>query len=166
MARTTPVGPPPSATEKETTVAKRSTQPTIEELQSQIHQLTALLVQQGLQVPGVLSPVSDDPTERADYIEFGSPRHAALLGIIPLETADEAGEREIYESYTTGKKYCLEDEPAALSRSPGRPMKDAILSELRQKVNQFESGPPTIPPGAPPLWSPHPLPDVTSELLT
>lgn len=149
------------AAEKGPTVAKQ----TIADLQSQINQLTALLVSQGIRVPGSLGPVSEEPEERADFIEFGSARHASLLGIIVLENLDEAGEREVYESRTTGKMYVLEDEPAALRRAPGRSIKDAVIAELRQKVAQFEAGPPPIPENAPGLWSPNPLPDVTSEIL-
>ena len=52
--------------------------------------------------------------------------------------------------------YCLEDERAALTHCPGMSREDAVYTVLREKVGEFESGPPEIPENAPTMWTPTP----------
>ena len=107
-------------------------------------------------VPMAAEPI--DPTKRPDYMEFGSPEHAIFLGLVPIESADEAEERTVYKSRKTERLYCLDDEIAAVRFFPGVDPDKAILLVLRQKVNTFESGPPQVPAHAPPMWTPTPNP--------
>lgn len=124
--------------------------PTNRELQQEIAELRKQLAQ----LIGV--PTSADPTVQTDRIEYGSPEHAVFLGLVPIETADQAEERMIYTSRKTEQQYCLDDEIAAVRFFPGVDPNKAILLVLRQKVNAFESGPPQVPDHAPPLWQPTP----------
>lgn len=128
---------------------------TNKELEQQIAELrTALASALGLP----LSPAVTDPTERADYVPFGSARHATLLGLIPLDSTEEAAERLIYESPLSHKLYCLEDEPSAIRMFPGIDPDKSIPLLLRQKVTAFESGAPSVPDDALPMWTPTPDP--------
>lgn len=127
--------------------------PTNRELEQEIAELRKMLAQL-VGVPMATEPT--DPTKRADYIEYGSPAHAIFLGLIPLETMDQAEERTTYTSPRTQKLYCLDDEIAAVRFFQGVDPDKAILLVLRQKVNVFESGPPQVPEHAPPMWQPTP----------
>jgi hypothetical protein len=96
-----------------------------------------------------------DDTQRADYIELGSDKHRAWLGIEVVESVEVArkqGFNVTYESPKTGKTYRLMDELSGFENRPD-PEK-AALNVLRQKVSSLESGPPQVPADAPPLWTP------------
>jgi len=105
-----------------------------------------------------LSPESGtvNETERADYIEHGSDKHAVFLGLIEVLEADmEDAKRNdyiLYESPVSGRTWRLEDEISPFMAFPN-PDKIAALY-LRQKVSSLESGKPTIPDGAPTLLMP------------
>lgn len=120
---------------------------TIQQLQAQLDEIQALLAKAGITLP--VEPAAD-PKDRVDYIEFGSPEHAAFLGLVKVEEAES--ERLTYTSPKTGDIYALEDEVTPFMGYPD-PKQVAELV-LRQKVSSFESGPPPIPEGAPPMWIP------------
>ena len=94
---------------------------------------------------------AERPEDRADYIAFGSPEHAAFLGIIEVD-GNSADGRITYTSTGTKKTYMLEDEITPFM-SFSDPSQVARLV-LRQKVSTFEAGPPKVPANAPPLWQP------------
>ena len=118
------------------------------ELEAQVQALQNLLAQHGLVPP---APMREDG-KAADYIEFGSLDHAAFLGVVEIADASEAQDYITFTSLSTGKTYRLEDEITGFVNFPS-PEKAALLV-LRQKVSSLESGPPQVPPGAPPLWRP------------
>ena len=97
---------------------------------------------------------AERPEDRADYIAFGSPEHAAFLGLIEVGETDVDG-RITHTSSNTGTTYCLEDEVTPFMTFPD-PLQIARLV-LRQKVSEFEAGPPTVPANAPPMWRPREL---------
>jgi len=75
-----------------------------------------------------------------DRIEFGSPEHAALLGLRKAEEGD-ALEKD---------GWTLVD-PTAF----GAQATEGYLREvLRQKVTELRAGTPRVPPNAPELWVP------------
>ena len=127
---------------------------TTKELETRVRQLEALLAQVGLSAEAA-PPAA--PEERADYIAFGSPEHAAFLGLILLDDEEQAEERVTYRSRATGQLYCLEDERGAMYLCPaGLTLREAATIVLREKVSAFESGPVTVPEDAPPMWTPTP----------
>jgi len=82
-----------------------------------------------------------------DYIERGSDRHAAFLGLIPAEKDDEPQ----HEGWTLGD--------LTLYGPMARP--EFLTRMLRQKVNELntpmpeiQSDDPTKPFYAPPMWTP------------
>jgi len=125
--------------------------PTNTELQSELDGLKKLLRNAGL----LREP---RPANRqTDYIEFGSPRHAALLGLVEVkDTEREQAQKDGYTLYIgkSGRVWRLDDEIAALRHYPGIDPPKAILVVLRQKVNEIESGPPKVPEDAPPMFDP------------
>ncbi len=118
----------------------------LEAVQAELAQLKAMLEQRGLVIP---RPSLASDKDRADYIEFGSPEHMALLGLVKAEK----GDGELYLIYE-GKKgaYRLEDEITAFMHYH-EPRQVAQMT-LRQKVNVLEKGKPSIPASAPPLQTP------------
>lgn len=128
---------------------------TIKELQREIAELRTMLAQV-IGLPPVQEP--SDPTLRPDFIEFGSSEHAVFLGLVPIDSTEEAEERAVYQSPRTKRLYCLDDEIAAVRFFPGVDPDKAILLLLRQKVNVFESGSPQVPENAPAMWEPTPNP--------
>ena len=122
----------------------------VKELEQELADLKSLLSQLGL----VPSGSRGDAQKQTDYVAFGSPQHAALIGLCPIETAEEAESRIIWTSTKTGRLYCLEDEIAAMNLIPGVTLQEAATVILRQKVNTFEAGPPKVPESAPPMWTP------------
>lgn len=119
------------------------------ELEAKVAQLENILAQYGL----LERPRVDvRPEDRLDYIAFGSPEHAQLLGLIVVGDGDNIDGRIVYKSQTTGVVYMLEDEITPYMTFPD-PRQVASLV-LRQKVSAFESGPPQVPSDAPPMWKP------------
>jgi len=124
----------------------------IEQLEAQLTQLKGLLQARGIFAPSL--PRTDK--ERADYVEWGSERHKALLGLVEVEPGDEAD----YITHTSqGVTFRLEDEvtPFMSFADPGKIAKLV----LRQKVSEFQAGAPEVPVGAPSLWTPDPTPGET-----
>jgi hypothetical protein len=122
-------------------------------LQAQIDELRALLAKLGISPPVELAT---RPEDRADYIAFGSPEHAAFLGLIEVEDVEKAKADGyiLHTSAETGRTYRLADELSATVHYPGMDLEKAAKGVLRQKVSSFESGPPKVPDDAPPIWEP------------
>lgn len=118
----------------------------IEELQQQVADLQAKLARL---VPKP-APVAHGP----DYIENGSARHAAFLGIAEVQDVEQAIKDgyTVYTSPRTQKSYRLEDEIGSVRFYPGVEPAKAIVLVLRQKVNEFEA-PDTVPTDAPPMFT-------------
>ena len=125
------------------------------ELEARIKQLEAMLERSGLVAPTV--PMVE-PQDRPDYIEFGSPQHAGFLGLVPLEDGQTPpmGQRHVFKSEQTGGLYCLEDELGVMRYHPGLSLDEVAPVILRQKVGEYESGPPSVPEKAPMMWTPTP----------
>jgi len=109
-----------------------------------------LLERAGIRMP------APDQEHSADYMEHGSPQHAAMIGLLIVEDVDAAkvDGYTVYVSPRTGTAYRLEDEIAALRFYPGVDPVEARRTVLRQKVNGLESGKPQVPKDAPPMWQP------------
>ena len=126
---------------------------TVKELEKRLADTVALLAHYGIVAP---NQSTREPQKRADYIEHGSPEHAAYIGLIPL-AQDEVARAKV-SGYTTykGEKgtYRLEDEIGAAHLLPGTDPEKAALFVLRQKVSTFESGKPQVPANAPPMFRP------------
>jgi len=129
----------------------------IEQLEAQLTQLKGLLQARGIFTPSL--PRTDK--ERADYVEWGSERHMALLGLVEVEPGDEV---DYITHASQGKTYRLEDEvtPFMGYADPGKIAKLV----LRQKVSVFQAGAPKVPAGAPSLWTPDPKADETWTSVT
>lgn len=123
-----------------------------ERMQSEIDALKRTLAGLGLPVP-VSEPLR--PEDRADYIGYGTPEHAAFLGLVEVHDASESVGEATYTSPKTGKVYRLEDSITPFLSYPD-PQQIARLV-LRQKVNELEAGPPPVPENAPPMFVPSPL---------
>lgn len=121
---------------------------TNKELEQRIKQLEALLGQ----FVGRPPEEAVAPEDRADYIAWGSDKHAAFLGLVELESADEADGRIMHTSRQSGRMFCLEDEITPFVHYAD-PHQVARLT-LRQKVSELESAVPAVPEDAPPLWVP------------
>jgi len=123
---------------------------TVNELQAQIEQLTKLLARHGIVAP---APAATRPELRADYIPFGSPQHAAFLGLVEVKK-DEPNLSDfiLYTSPRTGKIYRLEDQVTPFMTFPDPKQVAALV--LRQKVSVLEGGPPPASEDAPPMWRP------------
>jgi len=127
--------------------------PTNKELEAQVKQLKDVLKQAGL----IVEQRSNLPEDRLDYIAPGSPEHAQFIGLVLLDSPEDADRRTVYTSRKTGRLYCLEDERAALHYCPGMGREDAVYTILREKVSTFENCEPVIPEDAPTMWTPEPL---------
>lgn len=106
-----------------------------------------------------VQPRSAEPQDRPDYIGFGTPAHAAFLGLILLADGERTpqGQRHTFMSETTGQIYCLEDELGSLRFYPGLSLDEVVPVVLRQKVSAYESGEPKVPERAPAMWTPEPV---------
>lgn len=126
------------------------------EQEKRVAALEELLRRAGMPMP---SEVSDDPTERPDYMKEGSEEHLAFLGLARVEpdSLDEL-QFECREG-KDGTKYRLVD-PVGPYVGYADP-KQAARIALLQKVAVFESGPAPVHDKAPPLWVPE---DVKPEL--
>lgn len=125
-------------------------------VQQQAEQIEILSNTLGIRITQTASKVED----RADYIKHGSDEHAAFLGLIEVKEKDLAKAQEnqyyIYQSPTTGKHWRLEDELKVISAFPNVDPEKIVITYLRQKINELESGRPPIPDKAPSLHVPLP----------
>lgn len=129
------------------------TQARIEALERQIAQLTGRVPQQ--------QPIPEK--ERTDYIEHGSKRHVAWVGLreaTPKEVAQSEKREDANEIGLVYEGYVLQDITAF-----GVTVEAAVLKAiLMQKVHQLAGPPlpqsddPNAPNYAPPLWVPEGTP--------
>lgn len=124
-------------------------QMTVAELTAEVERLTALVHR----MAGVPFDETEDVGERDDYVEFGSPRHVALLGLRPVEDDEE---NDLIETGVDGTRYTLIDRTLF-----GVAVRHEFLEAiLKQKVNQLVGPPqpqsldPRAPNYAPPMWRP------------
>jgi len=127
--------------------------PSQKELEQRLADLERLVAQAGIVAPR--PEWTRDVTSRPDYVEFGSERHMALLGLVEVEDPDAAKEEGyiVHRSPRTGRIFRLEDQVTAFMNYPD-PAQVARLV-LTQKVNVLEAGKPPVPENAPPLWNPN-----------
>lgn len=121
-------------------------------LKEQVKILRAMVTQLAGYDP--LAATSDEPKDRPDYVEFGSPRHAAILGLLRIENNDVV-DFITFTSPVNGQVYRLEDEVTPFMHYSD-PSQVARLV-LRQKVSEFEAGAPPVPENAPLMWMPRTL---------
>jgi hypothetical protein len=112
----------------------------VEDLAAQLEQMQQLLKAHGIQPPA--EPVG--LKSRPDYIAFGSPEHAAFLGLVEVKEGDKTVTLATYTGPVSGKTYRLEDPIGAIRYFPGIEPEKAALLVLQQKVNSLES--PVEPP--------------------
>ena len=128
-------------------------------MQAQIDRLEAQLAALLGQRFSVPSPI--EPEDMPGYIAHGSPEHATFLGliIVPKDEIENATEDQyvLYTSRETDETYRLLDEITILRHYPHIDPEKAAKIVLRQKVNEFESGPPKVPEDAPEMWRPAPV---------
>lgn len=118
----------------------------IEALRAELAQLKSLL--HGM--AGV--PDKTKSGGQSDFIDWGSKRHAALLGIEQVPDEKDLLPGDIsFRSPKSDKLYKLSD-PVTPFMHFAQPTEIARLV-LRQKVSSFESGRPQVPADAPPLMT-------------
>jgi len=122
----------------------------VKELEAQVKELRDLLAAQGIRAPA--ARVMEGP--RPDHIEFGSGRHAALLGLVEVLEGEDASDFFTYTSPASGRTYRLADEYEPTRLYPAMDPEKSARVILRQKVGELEGGPPPVPDGAPELWEP------------
>jgi len=121
-----------------------------DELQSQLDELKTLLAQHGITPPDrSMRPDGKSP----DYIPYGSPEHAAFLGLVESEPDDPTECLARYTSPRTGRTFRLEDEMGAIRHYPAIDPDKAVRLVLQQKVNELETAP-EVPADAPPMFRP------------
>jgi len=127
----------------------------VQELEAQIRELRAVMEAQGIRVPSGAT-VEEGP--RPDYVEFGSPQHAALLGLVQVEDSEDASDYFTYTSPASNRTYRLADEYEPVRNFPAMDPEKAARVILRQKVGELEGGTPAVPEGAPAMWKPRDMP--------
>ena len=126
----------------------QNNQPTIQGLQNEIAELKKLVTT----LVGAPSSTQQSAKTQTDFIGWGTPEHAGLLGIVPVEDEKDLLPGDIsFRSPKTDNLYKLAD-PITPFMSFSRPNTIALLV-LRQKVSSFESGQPQVPEDAPPLMT-------------
>lgn len=116
-----------------------------QKLEQQVEALQQALAAHGIGLPSA-TKISDK--DRADYIEHGSEKHMALLGLVYIEKGDDI---PYITHESNGKTYRLEDEVTAFMHYPDPPKIARLV--LGQKVRELETKP-EPPQNAPPLWMP------------
>lgn len=126
----------------------------VKELEAQIRELQRTMEAHGIRTAGVRT----EETPRGDYVEFGSPQHAALLGLVEVNAEDDTADYFTYTSPASAKTYRLADEYEPVRNFPAMDPEKAARVILRQKVGELEGGEPPIPESAPPMWRPADMP--------
>ena len=122
----------------------------VDELQAQLEELKAALVQHGITPPDrSVRPDGKSP----DYIPYGSPEHAAFLGLVESDPDDPTECLARYTSPRTKRVFRLEDEMGAIRHYPAIDPEKAIRLVLQQKVNELETAP-EVPADAKPMFTP------------
>ena len=129
------------------------------ELEAQVRRLTEMLERAGFAAD---APISTDPADRPDYIAFGSVEHAGIIGLVVMQEDEEPprGQTVVLAGKIPGNLYCLEDELGAMRYHPGLSLQEVVPVILRQKIGEFEAGPPQVPENAPPMWTPTPVSEI------
>lgn len=127
----------------------------VKELEARIRELEAAMAARGISVVGA-SPAEDGP--RPDYVEFGSPQHAALLGLVEVAEGDDTSDYATYTSPDSGRTFRLSDEYEPARTFPAMDPEKSARIILRQKVGSLESGRPPVPDHAPDMWKPRDMP--------
>jgi len=125
----------------------------VKELEARVRELEVLL---GAHRGTDGGAAGDGP--RPDFIEFGSPRHAALLGLVKVDETEDTTHLFTYTSPHSGVTYRLADEYEPVRLFPAMDPEKAAWVILRQKVGELEGGPPPVPEGAPEMWRPRDAP--------
>jgi hypothetical protein len=128
---------------------------TTKELEAQLKALRELLRDHGIDT---VEAVSEDVTDRPDYIAHGSDEHAALLGLVEVDNKEDTSGYTIFTSPSTDRTWRLQDEGEAVRHFPHQDPEKAAILLLRQKLNELEAGKPDVPADAPPLWRPADMP--------
>lgn len=107
-----------------------------------------------LKARGIIPHVdSRQPEEQHDYIEHGSPEHAALLGLVEVPEDDKEIRLGTFTSPQSERTYALVDEQEALRVYPGVEPDKSVRLLLQQKVRELENKP-TVPEDAPSMFQP------------
>ena len=122
---------------------------TTKELEKQLDELRRILEARGIAAP---APAEAGPAP--DHVEFGSARHAALLGLVEVQEDDYVEGLATFTSPTSEKTFRLADENEPLRTYPAMDPEKSAQIVLRQKVNELEGGRPPVPDGAPAMWRP------------
>ena len=128
----------------------------VKQLEAQIVELRQLLAAQGIRVDSGEQPEQAGP--RPDYIGFGSPQHAALLGLVEVADNEDTTDYATYTSPSSEKVYRLADEYEPARTFPAMDPEKSVRIILKQKVGSLESGQPPIPDNAPSMWKPRDMP--------
>ena len=122
---------------------------TVKDLEKQVEELRRILEARGIAAP---APTETGPAP--DNVEFGSARHAALLGLVEVSEDDYVEGLETFTSPTSERTFRLADENEPLRTYPAMDPQKSARIILRQKVNELEGGAPPVPEGAPAMWRP------------
>lgn len=123
----------------------------VKELEAQVAELRQLLAARGITLPQA-QDAGEGP--RPDRVEFGSPEHAALLGLVEVVNDEDTEGYSTFTSPGSGRTYRLLDEYEPVRLFPAMDPEKAAKVILRQKVGELEAGAPPVPEGAPALWTP------------
>lgn len=122
---------------------------TVKELEQQVRELQRIL-----QLRGITTPDLAEEGPKPDHVEFGSARHAALLGLVEVADGEDVKGLTTYVSPESKRTFRLVDENEPLRAYPAMDPDKSTLILLRQKVNELESGAPPVPASAPEMWRP------------
>ena len=122
---------------------------TVKDLEKQVAELRRILEARGIAAP---TPTQTGPAP--DHVEFGSARHAALLGLVEVNEDDYVEGLATFTSPTSEKTFRLADENEPLRTYPAMDPDKSAQIILRQKVAELEGGAPPVPEGAPSMWRP------------
>lgn len=110
-----------------------------DKLAERLEKIEVVLARLGINVEAMLVD-EKEPTTMRDYIEFGSPAHADLLGLRKA-TSDDGVQLE---------GWTLQDMTAFGPQAT----ENYVREVLRQKVSELKAGKPTPPKNAPSMWRP------------
>ena len=127
----------------------------VSELEARVRELEQLLVARGIRDAG---EITNEGGSRPDFVEFGSPEHAALLGLVRVADDEDATDYTTYTSPASNRTYRLNDEYEPARTFPAMDPEKSARLMLKQKVGSLESGQPPVPDHAPTMWEPRDMP--------
>ena len=127
----------------------------VKQLEARIRELEQVMAAQGIRLP---AGATEEAGPAPDYVEFGSPEHAALLGLVEVAEGDDVSDFFTYTSPASGRTFRLADEYEPARTFPAMDPEKSARIILRQKVGSLESGRPTVPEHAPEMWKPRDMP--------